>query len=173
MISLNVVLYIFVALFGTIGAIRGMRKELAVVLSGFLALIIIQELLPRFFESMSGTNALILNLVIIFICGVLGYQTPAIHRFSESGRFERTAPIDTVMGFLVGTFNGYLLIGSAWFFIAKAGYPFNWITAPDAATESGKQAINLLQFMLPDRLNGPWMYVAIVVAGLLIIGVIL
>jgi len=40
-----------------------------------------------------------------------------------------------ILGAVVGGLNGYWLVGSAWYFIDKAGYPFSWIIAPDAATE--------------------------------------
>ncbi len=173
MVSLNFFFYIFVMVFGAIGAIRGLRKELVVVVSGILALFIIQEVLPRLFGDMSGTKALTLSLIVIFMCGFFGYQTPAFRRFSESGRFERDAPIDLILGAVIGGFNGYLLVGSAWFFIAKAGYPFSWIIPPDAATESGKHAIELLQNMIPRLLTGNGLYVAIAIAVLIMIGVMI
>ena len=48
MVSLNILFTIFIVLFGIIGAVRGLRKELVVIVSGILALFIIQEVLPAF-----------------------------------------------------------------------------------------------------------------------------
>jgi len=171
MVSLTFLFYIFLALFAAIGAIRGMRKELVVTVSGVLALFIIQEVLPRLFGDMNSSKALILNLIVIFICGFFGYQTPAFRRLSESGRFDRGAPIDMILGAIFGAFNGYLLVGSAWYFIAKAGYPFSWMTPPDVSTQAGQRAAEILENMVPELLTGNGLYVAIVIAGLIIIGV--
>ncbi len=173
MISLNVLFTIFVLLFGVIGAVRGLRKELVVVVSGILALFTIQEVLPRLLGDLSGTKALLLELIVLFVCGFLGYQTPAFRRFSESGRFNRDTPIEIILGAVFGALNGYWLVGSAWYFIDRAGYPFPWITAPDAATEAGQKAIELLQNMVPQLLNGNGLYAAIAIAVLIVIGVMI
>jgi uncharacterized membrane protein required for colicin V production len=173
MVSLNILFTIFVVLFGMIGAVRGLRKELVVIVSGILALFIIQEVLPRLLGDLSGTKALSLNLIVLFVCGFLGYQTPALRRFAESGRFNRDTLMEIILGAVFGALNGYWLVGSAWYFIDKAGYPFSWIIAPDAATEAGQQAIELLQNMVPQLLTGNGLYVAIAIAVLIIIGVMI
>jgi hypothetical protein len=98
MITLNVLFTIFVLLFGVIGAVRGLRKELVVVVSGIFALFTIQEVLPRLLGDLSGTKALLLELIVLFVCGFLGYQTPAFRRLSESGRFNRDTPIEIILG---------------------------------------------------------------------------
>lgn len=173
MVTLNIFFTIFVLLFGIIGAVRGLRKELVVVVSGILAIFVISEVVPRLLGEFTGTKALLLELIVLFVCGFFGYQTPAFRRLSESGRFNRDAPIDIILGAVVGAVNGYWLVGSAWFFIHKAGYPFSWIIAPDAATETGKQAIELVQKMVPDLLTGNWLYLAIAIAVLIVIGVMI
>ena len=173
MVLLNVLFTIFVVLFGIIGAVRGLRKELVVIVSGILALFIIQEVLPRLFGSLTGTKALYLELIVLFVCGFLGYQTPAFRRFSESGRFNRDTPIEVILGAVFGAVNGYWMVGSAWYFIDKAGYPFAWIIAPDAGTEYGQQAIELLNNMVPKLLTGNGLYVAVAIAVLIVIGVMI
>mgnify|MGYP001408558702 CR=1 FL=1 len=173
MVTLNILFTIFVVLFGVIGAIRGLRKELVVIVSGIMALFIIQEVLPRLLGNFSGTKALFLELIVLLVCGFLGYQTPAYRRFSESGRFNRDTPIELILGAVFGAVNGYWLVGSVWYFIDKAGYPFNWIIAPDAGTEYGQQAIQLLNNMVPKLLHGNSLYVAIAISVLIIIGVII
>lgn len=173
MVTLNVLFTIFVLLFGVIGAVRGLRKELVVLVSGILALFIIQEVLPRVVGDLTGTKALYLDLMVLFVCAFLGYQTPAFQRLAESGRFNRDAPIEMILGAVFGGVNGYWLVGSAWYFIDKAGYPFNWITAPDAATEYGEKAIALLQNQVPQLLSGNGLYVALAIAILILIGVML
>ncbi len=123
MISLNVLFTIFVLLFGVIGAVRGLRKELVVVVSGILALFTIQEVLPRLLGDLSGTKALLLELIVLFVCGFLGYQTPAFRRLSESGRFNRDTPIEIILGAVFGALNGYWLVGSAWYLLIEQLIP--------------------------------------------------
>jgi uncharacterized membrane protein required for colicin V production len=173
MVSLNILFTIFIVLFGIIGAVRGLRKELVVIVSGILALFIIQEVLPRLLGDLSGTKALLLDLIVLFVCGFLGYQTPAFRRFAESGRFNRDTPMEMILGAVFGALNGYWLVGSAWYFIDKAAYPFSWIIAPDAATEAGQKAIELLQNQVPQLLTGNGLYVAIAIAVLIMIGVMI
>ena len=173
MVSLNILFTIFVVLFGIIGAVRGLRKEPVVIVSGILALFIIQEVLPRLLGDLSGTKALFLDLIVLFVCGFLGYQTPAFRRFAESGRFNRDTPMEMILGAVFGALNGYWLVGSAWYFIDKAAYPFSWIIAPDAATEAGQKAIELLQNQVPQLLTGNGLYVAIAIAVLIMIGVMI
>ena len=173
MVTLNILFTIFILLFGVIGAVRGLRKELVVIVSGILALFIIQEVLPRVMGDLTGTKALYLDLIVLFVCGFLGYQTPAFRRLAESGRFNRDTPMDMILGAVVGGLNGYWLVGSAWYFIDKAGYPWNWVIPPDAGTEYGKQAIDLINNMVPNILNGNWTYVAIAIAVLIVIGVMI
>lgn len=173
MVSLNILFTIFVVLFGVIGAVRGLRKELVVIVSGILALFIIQEVIPRLLGDITGTKTLILALIVLFVCGFLGYQTPAFRRFAETGRFNRDTPMDMILGAVVGGPNGYWLVGSAWYFIDKAGYPFSWIIAPDATTEYGQKAIELLQNQVPQLLTGNGLYVAIAIAVLIMIGVMI
>ena len=74
---------------------------------------------------------------------------------------------------MFGALNGYWLIGSAWYFIDKAGYPFKWIIAPDAGTEFGQKAIELLQNQVPARLAGNNLYIALAIAVIILIGVML
>lgn len=173
MVTLNIFFTIFVVLFAIIGAVRGLRKELVVTVAGILAIFVIEEVIPRLLGEISGTKALVLELIVLFVCGFFGYQTPAFRRFSESGRFNRDTPIDIIIGAVVGGLNGYWLVGSAWFFIHKAGYPFSWIIPPDTATETGQKAIELVGKMVPELLNGNWLYVAIAVAVLIVIGVMI
>ena len=173
MVTLNILFTIFVILFAVIGAVRGMRKELVVTVSGILALFIIQEVIPRLIGDIDGTKVLYLDMMVLFVCGFLGYQTPAFRRLSETGRFNRATPVDFILGAVFGALNGYWLIGSAWYFIDKAGYPFKWIIAPDAGTEFGQKAIELLQNQVPARLAGNNLYIALAIAVIILIGVML
>lgn len=171
MISLNVLFYIFLALFAVIGMIRGFRKEVVVTVAGILSLFIIDAVMPKIFGSLEGTKAFYMNMIILFGCSFFGYQTPSFQRFNA--RFERESLLDLLLGGITGALNGYIVFSSAWFFLAKAGYPFSWISAPDAGTEVGKAAIALLENAFPAILTGTWLYIALAAAMTIVIAVIL
>ena len=173
MISLNFVFYLFVILFAIIGFIRGSRKEIIVVVSGVLAVFIIEVIVTKFLPVTDNTTALITNLIILFVLAFFGYQTPAYRRLSESGRFERSSISEMLFGAIAGAVNGYILFSSAWFYIAKAGYPFSWISAPDGASEAGAAALKLLENSFPMVVSGTWLYIVLAVTVAVLLAVIL
>lgn len=171
MISLNALFYIFVILFALIGIIRGVRKEIVVVVSGVLAVFIIEVIVTKFFPAEDNTKALITNLIILFVLAFFGYQTPANRRLSDTGRFDRSTLSDMLFGGIAGALNGYIFFSSAWYYLAKAAYPFSWISAPDEASEVGLAALKLLENSFPMLVTGPWLYgvLAATVAILLVV----
>jgi len=173
MVSLNVLFYIFLVLFATIGMIRGFRKEIVVTVAGILSLFIIEVVMPKIFGSLEGTKVLIMDLMVLFGCAFFGYQTPSFRRFNESGRFERDSLLDLILGGLTGALNGYIFFSTAWFYLAKAGYPFSWISAPDPNTAVGQAAINLLNDAFPNVLTGNWLYIGLAAAVAIVLAVML
>ena len=173
MISLNVLFYIFIILFSLIGMIRGFRKEIVVTVAGILSLFIIELVLPKIFGSFDGTKMPIINMLVLAGCAFFGYQTPSFGRFAESGRFERNSSLDFILGSLVGALNGYIFFSTAWFYLAKAGYPFSWISAPDPSTGIGQAAINLLADAFPSVLTGNWLYIALAAAVAILLAVMI
>lgn len=111
--------------------------------------------------------------MVLFVCGFLGYQTPAFRRFSESGRFNRDTPIEVILGAVFGAVNGYWMRVQPGISSTRQAYPFAWIIAPDAGTEYGQQAIELLNNMVPKPLTGNGLYVAVAIAVLIVIGVMI
>lgn len=173
MISLSVLFYLLMVLFVVIGVLRGLAKEILVSFSGILALFIIELILPKVITETSPQNLATYQLLTIAGVSFLGYQTPNIRRLVETGRFQRGSFKNMILGGLVGGINGYLLLGSAWYFMAEAGYPFSQITAPDAATEAGKAAAQILNVVAPNFLQPPYIYYALAIGSMLLIGVFL
>ena len=173
MISLNVLFYIFVILFAIIGFVRGLRKEVIVVVSGILAIFIIEVIVDKIFPTADNTKTLIIDLTILFVMAFFGYQTPAYRSFAESGKFERDSLLHMILGGLTGAFNGYLLFSSAWHYLAKAGYPFSWISAPDLTSEVGQTALKLLENSFPKVVSGTWLYVVLAASVAVLLAVII
>ena len=176
MISLNVMLLIFVVLFGLIGAMRGWAKEMLVTFSVVLAmfsLTVLQNYVPFFKDTFAnGTVETVFWLRTIILGGLVffGYQTPKIPQLSESERFIRHFLQDALLGFFIGALNGYLIFGTLWWYLNAAGYPFAFVTAPDSATEAGQAALRLINILPPVWLSAvPTVYFAVAVAFILVL----
>ena len=168
MISLTVLFYIIVGLFFFIGAMRGWTKEVLVTFSGILAIFISTVILPLVYGNMQPLILFWVRFGILIACILFGYQTPNLRRIEESGRFLRNQARDIVMGAIFGAFNGYLIFGSAWYYLAAAGYPFPEIAAPEVATTAGEAAVRILNLAMPNLLQVPAIYFAIAIAFVIV-----
>jgi uncharacterized membrane protein required for colicin V production len=174
MVSMTVLFWLFVVLFAIIGAMRGWAKEILVTFSVLLALFII-VLMETYLPLMSPdsginqTTRFWIQTGVIIILVFFGYQTPNL-RALAGPRFARDRVQDLLLGLILGAINGYLIVGSIWFYMAEAGYPFDpYFIAPNANTAMGEAAINLLQKMPPAYLVPPWIYFAVAVAFLFVV----
>jgi len=169
MVSLPVFFWIFIALFTIIGAIRGWAKELMVTFSGVVAIFIIVVLLPLVNKSLSEQSLFWAQMVIFALVIFFGYQTPNFRRLAESGRFIRDTLRDTVFGAMIGAANGYIIIGSLWYYMDKAGYPMTSITAPDPTSAVGQAAEKILAVVPPAFMQGTLIYFAIGIAFVIVL----
>lgn len=180
MISLNVMLILFIILFGIIGSMRGWAKELLVVFSVVLSLFILtilESYIPFFKDEFaSGTPETVFSLraTILIALVIFGYQTPRIPQLAGSDRFVRHFLQDALLGFFIGAINGYLVVGSLWYYLDLAKYPFSYILAPDAATALGQEALNWVAAMPPAWIAAtPNIYFAIAACFVLVLVVFL
>ncbi len=176
MISIHVMLWIFIALFAIIGAMRGWAKELLVTFSVILALFtlnIFENLVPFFkslMQSSSPVTVFWIRTGIVFGVVFFGYQTPKFQRLAESGRFVRHFLQDSLLGTFLGGVNGFLVFGTIWYFLAKAEYPFSFVSAPDPLTTSGFAALGWINYLPPSWLMGtPAIYFAVAICFILVL----
>lgn len=163
MISISLVFYLFVLLGAMIGMIRGWAKELLVTFSTVLAIFIIlvfetyigvfQEFLAndpiRTFWTRAG---------IILIFAFFGYQTPNIPRFENAMRREKLQ--DSLLGTILGGFNGYAVMGSIWYYLHTAGYPF----IEHMSSPVSEKVLELVMKMPPEWIGIPGIYFVIAFA---------
>lgn len=174
MVSLTVIFWMYVILFAIIGAMRGWAREILVSFSIILSLFLITVLetyvgLVRSTIVASGGRPLFwLRTVIIILLVFFGYQTPNI-RALAGARFARERLEDTLLGFLLGAFNGYLVVGTIWYYLNAAGYPFDIIIPPQPGDRYYDEAVRLLSLLPPEWLTIPWIYFAVGVAFLFVI----
>ncbi|KUK96468.1 MAG: putative membrane protein [Anaerolineaceae bacterium 46_22] len=172
MISLQVLFWMYVVLFALIGAMRGWAKEILVsagVVVALFVVTVIENYIPIISESLTPQSTFWVRIGVLGILTFFGYQGPNLRRLIESGRFVRDRFEDVLLGGFLGAVNGYLIFGSAWFFLHQAGYPFDWISAPDPITEAGQKAMQIIKFLPPQWLEGPIIYIAVAIAFVFIL----
>ena len=184
MIPLNTVFWGLVFLFGMIGALRGWAKEILVSSSVFLAMFIQQVFgqyilgptnpyLPVLLDaSAEVTGPDTYNTTQFYVCTALlllltffGYAGPTLVG-RVAGKVARERLQDALLGFFLGLLNGYLVVGTLWFYLHRSGYVMGGITAP----EQGSTAWTIAQsYLVPVWLTIPVLYVAIALAFVFII----
>ena len=168
MVSLPFFFMLFIILFGIIGAMRGWARELLVAFSVILALFIISvmENFVPLVKNILASNASLLfwvRTLIVIALVFFGYQTPNIPRLAAQNRFARDRLQDILLGVFLGALNGWLIIGSIWWYMNAVGYPFsNVISAPsgDALTLTNQ----MMLMMPPALLSSTTIYFAIALA---------
>lgn len=176
MTSLVVVFWMFVLIFGIIGAMRGWSKELMVTFSVILALFIIslvEQFVPilRDGGGLPGSTRFWIRTLIVILLVFFGYQTPNIKAIAGA-RFARERIQDTMLGLIIGAGNGYLAVGSIWYYMHIAGYPFSpYFVAPTPSDPFGEVALSLIERMPPSVLLDPsWViYFAVAIAFLFVV----
>jgi len=171
MMSLTFAFWMFVVLFGIIGAMRGWVKELLVAFSVLLCLAL-NTLLMKYVPVISAIQpgdqglfwirTLILGLLVFF-----GYQT--VHIPGLTGKAAREKLQDTLLGAVLGAFNGYMVVGTLWYYLHEAGYPFSYITPPDNVSDMGIAAMNLIQYLPPRILGEPGIYFAVILSFIFVL----
>lgn len=174
MVSLNVIFWMYIVLFAIIGAMRGWAKELLVSFAVVLGLFLINVLetyvgvVRNTIVAAGGTPLFWMRATIIIMLVFFGYQTPNI-RGLAGARFARERLQDTLLGFLIGALNGYLVVGTIWYFLHSAGYPFPVINPPQPSDPYYEATLRLISNLPPDWLVIPWVYFAVGLAFVFVI----
>ena len=171
MVSLVFAFWLFVILFGIIGMMRGWAKELLVVFALILALAlnhVLEKYIPVVNTLPMESPALFwIRSIIVIVLVFFGYQTVNLPRFA--GKAAREKLQDGLLGFVLGAINGYLVMGTLWFYLHEANYPFPYIQAPDQATEMGRAALGLIGLMPPRLLGEPAIYFVVILAAIFVV----
>ncbi|HKJ38533.1 MAG TPA: CvpA family protein [Anaerolineales bacterium] len=167
MMSIVYVFWMYVILFGVIGAMRGWAKELLVAFSVILSLAlnhVLRKYIPLA-ANMAETDPSLfwVRTIILLVLVYFGYQTVVSipHLASRAAR-ERLQ--DTLFGGIVGGINGYLVSGSILYYVHIADYSFqNVVTKPTDPTLL--QTVNQMMLYMPPQLLGePGIYFAVILA---------
>ncbi len=196
MISILSAFWLFVILFGLIGAMRGWAKELLVIFSIVLALFLIyvlenftafvipfEDILSRVENLSPGTGFEYLPVpiqeelktqfwtraAIVGILAFFGYQTPRLAALREKARREKIQ--DVLLGAVLGLGSGFFIIGTLWWYMAAAHYPFSPnILPPQPGTPLGDAALNALKYFPPVfASNQIGLFFAVVIAFMFVL----
>ena len=172
MVTLDAFFWMLVFIFAIVGLMRGWAKEVLVSFSVVLGLFIItllQQFEPGIITALSTNNSTTLFWFRILLIGVLvffGYQAPNITRLAATNRFVREKLQDSLLGLFLGAVNGFMIVGTMWFFLNAAQYPFPSIISPPAPDSNAAQ---LLALMPPEWLGIPVIYFAIALAFIFVL----
>jgi len=167
MMSIVYVFWMYVILFGVIGAMRGWAKELLVAFSVILSLAlnhVLRKYIPLA-ANMAETDPSLfwVRTIILLVLVYFGYQT-VVSIPHLASRAAREKLQDTLFGGIVGGINGYLVSGSVLYYVHIADYSFqNVITKP--TDPNLLQTVNQMMLYMPPQLLGePGIYFAVILA---------
>lgn len=171
MMSVVYLFWMYVFLFGVIGAMRGWAKELMVIFSVVTSLavnLLLEKYIPLVRDLDKTTTSVFWIRVIILIALVyFGYQTVNISRFA--GKAIREHLQDTLFGAVLGGVNGYLVAGSVLYYNHMANYPYPKVISR-ATDPAIADAIERMMAVMPPRFLGePSIYFAVIIILIFII----
>lgn len=180
MVSIVFVFWLFIFLFGLVGAVRGWAKELVVVFSVILALFLInvmENFVPWVRDVLPTLPAEARFWVrggLVAVLAFFGYQTPtAFARIGAKSQRVGERVQDWLLGLILGSVNGYLVVGSIWHYLIASGYPFQVIRQPTPGDPYFDLATQLVGILAPVWLVSPTIYFAVGIAFVFVIVVFL
>ena len=176
MMSLPAVFWLLVLLFGMVGGFRGWAKEMLVLFSMVLALFLIYVLetyvpgVQSALATQEGGMRFVLRALLVGLMAYFGYQSPNLPIAAFGGKLAREKLQDWLLGTVLGMLNGYFIVGSLWYFMHAAEYPW-----PDLISRPTDEIINTMIPFLPPKVIGgpPYIFFAIGAAFVFVIIVFL
>ncbi|MCZ2128142.1 MAG: CvpA family protein [Anaerolineales bacterium] len=178
MMSVVYLFWMFVFLFGVIGAVRGWAKELMVIFSVVTALavnLLLEKYVPLTRNLVNPANptqdALTaqfwIRSIILVALVFFGYQTVNVSRFASKAARERLQ--DSMFGAVLGGVNGYLVAGSLLFYNHMGNYPFPKIISRATDPQIVAAIDRLMQALPPRFLAEPQVYFVVIIILIFII----
>jgi hypothetical protein len=143
------------------------------VILGLFLITVLEKYVPPVRDTIvkaGGSTLFWIRTVIILFLVIFGYWTPNVKGLAGA-RFAREWLQDILLGMILGALNGYFIVGTLWWFMNEAMYPYpNIISMPDIKTEAGQAALRLIPLMPPNWLSsGPWIFITVGLSFLFVI----
>jgi uncharacterized membrane protein required for colicin V production len=161
MIQLSTFLWVMIAMFGVIGFLRGWTKEIVATAGIILALFMTWQfssiLIQPLTQGAQPEQLFYLYTGILLLVTFFAYQTPGTAARLSDGRMwssRREGLQERLLGLVIGAVNGYLVVGSIWYYLDWTLYPFApFITAPPPGSASASMVTSLpLIFLVQGNL---------------------
>ena len=175
MMTLPNVFWLLVIVFGIVGTFRGWAKEILVSFSLLLA-IAIDRLLFTYVREVQvflapttepNLTQFAIRAALVLTLAYFGYQTPNLQAFV--GKVAREKLQDWLLGMVLGVLNGYLMIGTLWYYMQIANYPLTPYVMPPPDQLTAVSVATYLNYMPPVLLGVPQIYFAIIGAFVFVI----
>ncbi len=142
MIAIVSIFWILLGFFAVIGMLRGWAKEIIATAGIVLALFALKQFGDALFPPMTvqlsaaelqarKANEFTVRIGFFLLVVFFAYQTPAAMETwdRQRGGGRRLAWLNEglqqrILGFIIGLFNGWLVIGAIWSYADRLGYPF-------------------------------------------------
>jgi hypothetical protein len=178
MIQLAGFMWAMAFVFGVIGYMRGLSKELISLAGIILALFALFQfdglLRETLLDGLPPEQIFIVQCLIFVGIVFFAYQTNSLGRRQLGGSDGRDNLQSTVLGAVVGFVNGYLIWGSIWYFMHINGYPLSpYIIAPPQNSPSFGVINSLPLYVLAGGPGGNGNLLALAVIVLFIFVLIL
>ncbi|MCQ3937898.1 MAG: hypothetical protein DPW18_12730 [Chloroflexi bacterium] len=171
MMSVVYLFWMYVFLFGVIGAMRGWAKELMVIFSVVTSLavnLLLEKYIPLVRDLDKTTTSVFWIRVLVLIALVyFGYQTVNISRLAGKAVRERLQ--DSLFGAVLGGINGYLVAGTILYYNHVANYPYPNIISPATDPAIVEAITRMMNYMPPRFLGEPGIYFAVIIILIFII----
>lgn len=161
MMSLSTVFWLLISITAIIGGMRGWAKEILVLFSLVLAMFldtIIIEFVPGVaaaFQSQDPAVQFWVRAIFLMAMAFFGYESPAIASALQ-GKGKREKLQDILLGGVMGAINGYLLVGSLWYYLHISQYPVSGVITP-----TDPNVLAYIAFLPPKFVGPPWIYFAV------------
>jgi hypothetical protein len=162
MVEIQQLFVILIVVMGVIGMVRGFLKELGVTLVLIATLFALDRLIPIINNFIAGGGFGFLgltpdtegarNLLFLVFSAIMIAATYIAYQ-GETLTYEGNNPkgiVGSLLGFLIGAVNGYLLFGTIWWLLNAYQYPFGLVAQP--MPEAAQQII--ASGLLPLELLG-------------------
>jgi uncharacterized membrane protein required for colicin V production len=165
MMSIVYIFWMYVILFGVIGAMRGWAKELLVAFSVILSLAlnhVLRKYIPLA-ANMAETDPSLfwVRTIILLVLVYFGYQT-VVSIPHLASRAAREKLQDTLFGALIGGINGYLVSGSILYYVHIADYSFQNVISKPTDPNLLQTVNQMMLYMPPQMLGEPGIYFAVI-----------
>lgn len=172
MMSIVYIFWMYVILFGIIGAMRGWVKELLVTFSVITALalnLLLEKYVPLVRDlPKDGPSLFWIHVIILIALVYFGYQTVAsVPRLASKAARERLQ--DSLFGAVMGGLNGYFVAGTVLFYNHVANYPFPNVISRATDPVIAQAVENMMRYMPPRLLGEPGIYFAVIIILIFII----